>query len=70
MQSAVSLVKSYVPPDPARIQAAKDAGKVTIPGDCQNQVDLRHHIDARIVTGAPAARADGPLSPALQRDLA
>jgi hypothetical protein len=30
MQSAVSLVKSYVPPDPARIQATKDAGKVTI----------------------------------------
>jgi hypothetical protein len=30
MQSAVTLVKSYVPPDPARIQAAKDAGKVSI----------------------------------------
>jgi hypothetical protein len=30
MQSAVSLVKSYVPPDPAKIQASKDAGKVTI----------------------------------------
>jgi hypothetical protein len=30
MQSAVSLVKSYVPPDPARIQATKDAGKVTL----------------------------------------
>jgi hypothetical protein len=30
MQSAVSLVKSYVPPDPAKIQAAKDAGKVSI----------------------------------------
>jgi hypothetical protein len=30
MQSAVSLVKSYVPPDPAKIQAAKDAGKVGI----------------------------------------
>jgi hypothetical protein len=29
-QSAVSLLKSYVPPDPARIQAAKDAGKVAI----------------------------------------
>jgi hypothetical protein len=26
----VSLVKSYIPPDPAKIQAAKDAGKVTI----------------------------------------
>jgi hypothetical protein len=30
MQSAVSLVKSYVPPDPAKIQATKDAGKVAI----------------------------------------
>src|SRR5271167_2536241 len=30
MQSAVSLVKSYVPPDPAKIQVTKDAGKVSI----------------------------------------
>ena len=30
MKSAVSLVKSYVPPSPARIQAAKDMGKVSI----------------------------------------
>lgn len=30
MKSAVSLVKAYVPPNPARIQAAKDAGKVSI----------------------------------------
>jgi hypothetical protein len=30
MKSAVSLVKSYVPPDPARIQATQDAGKVSI----------------------------------------
>jgi hypothetical protein len=30
MQRAASLVKSYAPPDPARIQAVKDAGKVTI----------------------------------------
>ena len=30
MNSAVSLVKSYLPPDPARIQAAKDAGRVVI----------------------------------------
>lgn len=30
MQNAVGLVKSYVPPDPARIQAEKDAGKVGI----------------------------------------
>ena len=30
MQQAVGLVNSYVPPDPARIQAAKDAGKVSV----------------------------------------
>ncbi len=30
MKSAVDLVKTYIPPDPAKIQAAKDAGKVTI----------------------------------------
>jgi hypothetical protein len=30
MKSAVSLVKSYLPPDPARIQASQNAGKVSI----------------------------------------
>jgi len=30
MQAAVALVKQYVPPDPARIQAVKDAGKLSI----------------------------------------
>jgi hypothetical protein len=30
MQSAVALVKSYLPPDPARIQAATNAGKTSI----------------------------------------
>ena len=30
MQRAVSLVKTYVPPRPAMLQAAKDAGKVSI----------------------------------------
>lgn len=30
MKQAVALVKSYVPPNPLKIQAAKDAGKVTI----------------------------------------
>jgi hypothetical protein len=29
-QSAVALIKSYVPPDPAKIQACKDAGKMTM----------------------------------------
>ena len=30
MQQAVALVKSYVPPNPALIQASKDAGKVSL----------------------------------------
>ncbi len=30
MKQAVALVKTYVPPSPARIQTAKDAGKVSI----------------------------------------
>ncbi len=30
MKSAVSLVKTYVPPNPAKLQAAKDAGKVSV----------------------------------------
>jgi hypothetical protein len=30
MKSAVALVKTYVPPSPAKIQAAKDAGNVSI----------------------------------------
>ncbi len=30
MKAAVALVKTYVPPDPARIQAVKDAGNVSL----------------------------------------
>jgi len=30
MKNAVSLVKAYAPPDPAKLQAAKDAGKLSI----------------------------------------
>ena len=30
MKEAVGLAKMYLPPDPARIQAAKDAGKVSV----------------------------------------
>jgi hypothetical protein len=29
MKRAAALIKSYVPPDPAKIQAAKDAGRIT-----------------------------------------
>jgi hypothetical protein len=30
MKQAVALIKIYVPPDPARIQTAKDAGKISV----------------------------------------
>jgi hypothetical protein len=41
VKEAIGLVKSYVPPDPARIQAAKDAGKVSVnPPDAQGKVQM------------------------------
>lgn len=40
-KEAVALVKQYVPLDPARIQAAKEAGRVTVtPPDSKGQVQL------------------------------
>jgi len=40
-KEAVALVKQYVPPDPARIQAAKEADRVTVtPPDPAGQVRL------------------------------
>jgi len=46
MKQAVALVKTYVPPDPARIQAVKDAGNVSVdlPGSGQGvRVNLRNY---------------------------
>jgi hypothetical protein len=41
MKSAVALVKSYVPPDSARIQAAKDAKRVAVtPAGSTVQIDI------------------------------
>ena len=40
MQSAVALIKSYVPPDPAKIQAVKDAGNVSIQPEANGLVRL------------------------------
>jgi len=41
MKSAVALVKSYVPPDPARIQASKDAGKLSVtPAGSAVRIDI------------------------------
>lgn len=41
MQEAIALVKEYVPPDPERIQAAKDAGKLSlVPPDPQGNVKV------------------------------
>ena len=40
-KEAVALVKQYVPPDPAKIQAAKAAGKLTVtPPDAQGNVQI------------------------------
>ena len=39
MKEAVALVKQYVPPDPARVQAARDAGRLSvIPPDSEGRV--------------------------------
>jgi len=44
MKNAVGLVKSYVPPDPAKIQAAKDAGKVAVtPAGSAVKIDIRDY---------------------------
>jgi len=46
MQSAVALVKTYLPPDPAKIQAAKDAGKVSmtpLEGGKRVKVDIKDY---------------------------
>ena len=41
MQEAVGLVKQYVPPDPAKLQEAKEAGRVSVtPPDAQGQARL------------------------------
>ncbi len=41
MDSAVELVKSYVPPDPARIEAVKSAGKMSLtPAGSRMRIDF------------------------------
>jgi hypothetical protein len=40
MKRAAALIKSYVPPDPAKIQAAKDAGRVTTTPQAGGKVRL------------------------------
>jgi len=41
MKEAIALVKEYVPPDAARIQAAKDAGKLSVvPPDSEGRVQV------------------------------
>lgn len=49
VKEAMALVKSYVPPDPARIQAAKEAGKVAVnPPNAQGkaQVVIKDYLKA------------------------
>ena len=40
MEQAAALVHSYVPPDPAKIQAAKDAGRITTNPQAAGKVRL------------------------------
>jgi hypothetical protein len=45
MQSAVELVHSYVPPDPARIQAVINAGKFSVsPAGQQVRLDFKDYL--------------------------
>jgi hypothetical protein len=42
MKGAVALIKQYVPPDPAKIQKAKDAGKLAVtPPDASGRVQIK-----------------------------
>ncbi len=46
MQSAVALIKTYIPPDPAKIEAAKAAGKVSmtpLAGGKQVRIDVKDY---------------------------
>ena len=49
MRQAVSLVKTYIPPDPAKLQAAKDSGNVSIllvePGK-RARLDFKNYLRA------------------------
>ena len=40
MERAVNLIQSYVPPDPARIQSAKDGGKVVVEPQAAGRVRI------------------------------
>jgi hypothetical protein len=45
MRSAVGLVKSYIPPDPARIEASRNAGKMSItPAGPRVRLDFRDYL--------------------------
>jgi len=44
MKSAVALVKSYIPPDPVRLEASKNAGKMSItPAGPRVRIDFRDY---------------------------
>ena len=40
MESAAALIHAYVPPDPAKIQAAKDAGKLNVTPEAGGKVRI------------------------------
>jgi len=47
IRSAGELIKSYIPPDPARIEAAKKAGKISVAQDGSHvKIDIRDYEKA------------------------
>jgi hypothetical protein len=64
MKQAVALVKSYLPPEPERIQAVKDAGKVSItplePGK-RVRLDFKDYLKAGDTLSVEVSPADNRL---------
>jgi hypothetical protein len=61
MEAASTLVRQYVPPDPARIQAAKAAGTITItPGSATTALTIADYEktgDSLVLTLDPASKS-------------
>lgn len=62
MKSAIALVQSYVPPDPQRIQALKDAGKISFtPGPAGLRMDFNEYLKAGDVLSISIKGADNSI---------
>ncbi len=54
MQSTAALIKTYIPPDPAKIQAAKEAGKISmtpLDGGKRAKLDIKDYAKPGDVLG-------------------